>query len=200
VEQKNWAAGQAAHDYVLALDGDEALSAELQRAIAQVKHDWRHDAYAVNRRSNYCGKWIRHGAWYPDRKVRLFDRRKARYGGINPHEQIIVDSGASCANLNGDLLHFAFDTISEHVNTVNRYSDIKAAEAHRRGQRGGWSHILLRPPAKFLRDYLLKLGFLDGFYGLVVCTMGAMTNFLKYVKLRQLAEQDPHRQRESRSR
>jgi glycosyltransferase involved in cell wall biosynthesis len=189
IEQKTWAVTQAARHFILCLDGDEALSDKLRQSILTVKTCWTHDAYTFNRLSNYCGTWIRHAGWYPDRKLRLWDRRKGRYGGVNPHEQVILHPGATCCHLAGDLHHFAFDSISEHVLLSNKYSDIKAQGAFEKGQKAGWLKLLFNPLVKFLRDYLLKLGFLDGFYGFTISVIGAHSKFLKYAKLRELQRQ-----------
>jgi glycosyltransferase involved in cell wall biosynthesis len=186
VEHKSWAASQATYDHLLCLDGDEALSEELQESILMVKSNWRHAGYRFNRLANYCGKWIRHGGWYPDIKLRLWDRRQGYIGGTNPHERIILNPGAECRHLRGDLLHYAFDTISEHLLLADKYSDVKAKGMFNRQKKAGWLNLFLNPLFKFLRDYLLKLGFLDGFYGFVICIIGAQSNFFKYAKLKQM--------------
>ena len=186
VEQKTWAADQATYDHLLCLDGDEALSDPLRESISQVKSQWCHAGYTFNRLSNYCGQWIRHGGWYPDRKLRLWDRRKGRFGGVNPHEHVILNPGTSCAHLRGDLHHFAFDSISEHFLLANKYSDVKAAGMYRRGKKARWLNLIFNPWLKFMRDYLLKFGFLDGFYGFTISVIGAHANFLKYAKLKQI--------------
>jgi glycosyltransferase involved in cell wall biosynthesis len=192
IEQKTWAIAQAVHPFILCLDGDEALSDELRQSILKVKACWTHDAYFFNRLSNYCGAWIRHAGWYPDRKLRLWDRRRGRYGGMNPHEQVILQPGARRRFLTGELYHYAFDSISEHLQLVNKYSDIKAMGAFEKGQKASWIQLLFNPLVKFVRDYFLKLGFLDGFYGFVVSVIGAHSKFLKYAKLREL-----HRKRQA---
>ena len=185
IEQKNWAIGQARHDHVLSLEGDEALSAPLRRSIMAVKANWTHDAYYFNRLSCYCGRWIRHAGWYPDKKLRLWNRRMGHFGGKNAHDRFILAGAATKRFLEGDLRHYAFASISEHMALANRYSDIKAANLYAAGKRGSWANLLVNPVWKFMRDYFIKLGFLDGFYGLVICAIGAQANFLKYAKLRE---------------
>lgn len=189
IEQKNWAIGQARHDHVLSLEGDEALSSPLQQSIQAVKANWTHDAYFFNRLTRYCGQWIRHTGWYPDKKLRLWNKRLGFFGGSNPHDRFILHEGASKRFLKGDLLHYAFSTISEHMALVNWYSDIKADNLYAAGRRGSWINILINPVWKFLRDYVVKLGFLDGFYGLVICVISAQAKFLKYAKLREKVRQ-----------
>jgi glycosyltransferase involved in cell wall biosynthesis len=186
VEHKGWAAKQATHNHLLCLDGDEALSEELQESILKVKSNWTHAGYSFNRISNYCGKWIRRCGWYPDIKLRLWDRRQGYIGGVNPHEQIILNSGAKCRHLQGDLFHYAFDSISQHLLLANKYSDVKANGMFAHQKKAGWLNLLLNPLLKFMRDYFLKLGLLDGFYGFTICIIGAHANFLKYAKLRQM--------------
>ena len=184
IEQKNWAIAQARHDHVLSLEGDEALSPLLQQSIQTVIANWTHDAYFFNRFTQYCGQWIRHTGWYPDKKLRLWDKRMGHFGGSNPHDRFILNEGATKRFLKGDLLHYAFSSISEHMALVNRYSEIKAANLFAAGKKATWANLLINPVWKFLRDYFFKLGFLDGFYGFVICVIGAQANFLKYVKLR----------------
>ncbi len=186
IEQKNWAVSQAKYSHILSIEGDEALSEELKKSIIAVKKKWAHDAYYFNRFSNYCGKWIKHSGWYPDKKLRLWDSRKGRFGGLNPHDKLILEQGATKKFLKGDLLHSAFFTISEHMNLANKYSNIKAENAFASGQTANWFDILFAPLVKFVRGYFFKLGFLDGFYGFVINIIGAQSKFLKYARLKQL--------------
>ena len=126
IEQKNFALSQAKHDYILSLDADEALSPELEASIAAIKKDWKHDGHECNRLTSYCGQWIRHSGWYPDPKIRLFDRKKASWGGINPHDRIIMAPDATTRHIPGDILHYTFNSVAEHVAQVNKFSEIKA--------------------------------------------------------------------------
>jgi glycosyltransferase involved in cell wall biosynthesis len=188
IEQKNFAMSQTTHPYVLSIEGDEALSEDLKKSIFETKKNWTHDAYDFNRHSNYCGQWINHCGWYPDKKTRLWDRRKGRFGGSNPHDTLIMDEGSTKKHLKGDLLHFAFTSISEHVALANKYSDIKAEAAFAKGQRGSLFSTVFRPLFQFVKDYIFYLGFLDGFYGFVICSVSAYSKFLKYAKLRQISK------------
>lgn len=192
IEQKNWGMAQAAFDHILSVEGDEALSDTLQKSIAAVKQNWIHDVYVFNRLTYYCGQWIRHGGWYPDKKLRLFDRRKGRFGGTNPHDKFILAPGATKVHLKGDLLHYAFTSISEHLILSNKYSDIKAKGAYEKGKTGGWLNLVFNPLFRFLRTYFFKLGFLDGFNGLVISVISAQSNFLKYAKIMQM-NRDKHK-------
>src|SRR5688572_8633272 len=127
--QKNFATSQAAYDHILSLDADEALSDELKRSILAVKNNWQHDGYWMSRLTNYCGSWIRHGGWYPDKKVRLYDRRLAKWGGAMLHEGIVIDE-SRCSQLSGDLLHYSFYSISDHLKVIDKYTEIQAQELY----------------------------------------------------------------------
>lgn len=187
IQQKNFAMIQAAHDYILSLDADEALSEELKKSIIQAKQNWANDAYSFNRLTNYCGKWIKYCGWYPDVKIRLWDRRKGKWGGENPHDKVIMEGGAAIKHLSGDLLHYSFPAISSHIRTANSFSDIAAREAHLKGRKSNLLlHIILNPWFTFIKKYFFQLGFLDGYYGFVICSISAFANFLKYTKLREL--------------
>jgi glycosyltransferase involved in cell wall biosynthesis len=185
--QKNFAAAIAANNWVLSLDADEALSPKLNEEIRQLGQMQREDAagYSMPRLARYCGQWIRHSGWYPDRKVRLYDRRRARWVGEYVHESVQVDGAV--ALLQGDLLHYTCDTMTQHRQTVDRYTSLAAAEARARGQRGSLPRMALLPPWKFLETYVLRAGFLDGAAGLTIARMAAYYVYLKQAKLRQLA-------------
>ena len=187
IEQKNFAVSCAAYDHVLSLDADEALSDELKESILRVKQDWQYDGYSCNRLTNYCGKWIRHSGWYPDCKLRLWDRRKGRWGGINPHDRVILDESGRVFHIDRDLLHYSYPTLKAHVDTINNFSEIAARAAHAKGRQARLLRdIMLNPPLTFLKKYFLKLGILDGYEGFVIAIHTAYGKFLKYIKLREL--------------
>jgi glycosyltransferase involved in cell wall biosynthesis len=186
IEQKNWAITQAKHPWVLSLDADEALDPVLAAAIDRVKQDPQADGYTMNRLTNYCGSWIRHGGWYPDRKLRLWNSRKGRWGGTNPHDRFEMDAGSRTAHLDGDLLHYSYHTISDHVKQADYFTSIAAKAMHARGRRAGVLKLLLSPWAKFIGGYFLQGGMRDGFHGFVIARISAHATFLKYAKLRQL--------------
>jgi len=185
IEQKNWALGQALYPYILSLDADEALSEALRQSILAVKADWRYDAYIMNRLTNYCGQWIRHSGWYPDRKLRLFERSKGAWGGTNPHDKVEMIAAASTGFLNGDLLHYSYYTITEHFDRARKYADIAAQAMLSQGKHSNWGQIIFSPPIKFLRNYLLKRGFLDGKAGFTISYIAALETYWKYKKLRE---------------
>ena len=186
IEQKNFALTQAVFPHVLSLDADEALSENLRAAILALKKDWRCDGYAMNRLNNYCGQWIRHCGWYPDRKVRLFDTRKARWGGTNPHDRVELQTGATQGFLAGDLLHYSYYTPEEHLARVRQYGDIGAKALFEQGQKASLAQVFLSPLFKFLRNYILKRGFLDGQAGWRICYGAALETAQKYGRLRAM--------------
>ena len=196
IEQKNFAMDQAAHDLVLSLDADEELSAELQQSIALVKANLsikdrpEPDGYAFNRLNFYCGKFIRHGVWYPDRKIRLWNRRKGRWGGENPHDTVMMAKDSHVAKLRGDLLHYSYHTLADHVAQMNKFSDIAAREAFKKGKKTRLLiHLVFYPVYTFIKSYFLRLGLLDGYPGFLVASQAAYYRFLKYSKLKNLWKQ-----------
>jgi len=182
IDQKNFAVTQAHYDHVLSLDADEYLSDELVECILAVKEKWTFDAYRMNRLSNYGGKWIRHGNWYPDQKIRLWNRRIGLWGGENPHDKIILNSGIKIQHLEGDILHRAYTDSEETVKKIQAYSEIFAKENVGK-KTSSIAKIIFRSMFGFFKSYILKRGFLDGFEGLMVA--GAVGNhvFYKYSKL-----------------
>ncbi len=185
-QQKNWAVTQSEFPHILSLDADEAISPELRQSIIRAKHAWSHDGYSFNRLTNYCGTWIKHTDWYPDRKLRLWDSRKGSWLGDNPHDTFIMNPGSSQGFLNGDLHHYSYSSIHQHIKQLNFFTDIMAAEAHAKGKRSRYSDLLMRPLWKFVKSYGIRLGFLDGYHGFAVCLISAFATFVKYAKIRQL--------------
>ena len=189
IEQKNFAATHTSFNHILSLDADEELSKELSASIRLVKETWMHESYSMNRLSNYCGKWIRHGSWYPDRKIRLFEKGKGNWGGMNPHDKFIPSNENDTGFLKGDIHHYSYYSVEGHVEQANKFSTIGAKSAYDSGKRSNILKIILKPRFKFLRDFILRAGFLDGYYGLVISRISAHETFLKYVKLRELEKQ-----------
>lgn len=186
IEQKNWAITQASNAYVLSLDADEALDETLKRSIIKVKENWTHDAYSMNRLTNYCGKWIHHCGWYPDKKLRLWDSRKGEWGGDNPHDKFeLFDKKATTLHLEGDLLHYSYYTLEDHYKQVTYFTDILAKAQYNKGKKAPLIVLLFSPIVKFLKDYFFKLGFLDGKAGFTICRISAYATYMKYKKLRQ---------------
>ncbi|MGB0453096.1 MAG: glycosyltransferase family 2 protein [Bacteriovoracaceae bacterium] len=187
VQQKNLAIEKTNHEWVLSLDADEALSEDLKDSLKQLKNSpLDHKAYGFNRKTHYVERWIHHCGWYPDKKVRLFHKSFAKWAGQNPHDIIEVRSGESTHWLKGDLLHYSYDSISDHIDQTNRFTTIAAKEAYARGKRSSFLGPFFRAGLKFLRDYFFKRGFLDGRYGLVICTINSLSAFLKYMKIYEI--------------
>lgn len=185
-QQKNWAMFQASNEIILSLDADECLSEELENSILNVKNNWDADAYSFNRLNNYYGKWIKHSGVYPDRKIRLFDRRKGKWGGVNPHDKFIVNPGEKHKFLAGDLLHYVQDSIDDHVDKIRLFSGINAGEYYKMGENSSFLKILVHPTWRFFKSYFFNMGFLDGYYGFVICSLNAYASFLKHIKIRKL--------------
>lgn len=183
---KNFANSQARFDHILSLDADEALSETLRASVLAVKETWPSDAYVMNRLTNYCGHWIRHCGWYPDQKLRLFSKSKASWTGDMIHESITMDNDTRPQTLRGDILHYSYYSLEEHIIQAERFTDLTALEAYKAGKKAGLWKVFLAPNWKFIRAYFFKLGFLDGFYGYTVCRLSAHATWLKYNKLRQL--------------
>lgn len=185
IEQKNWAITQASNPYVLSLDADEALDETLKRSILKVKENWTHDAYSMNRLTNYCGKWIHHCGWYPDTKLRLWNARKGEWGGDNPHDKFeLFDKEAKTLHLEGDLLHYSYYTLEDHYKQVTYFTDILAKAQYNKGKKAPLIVLLFSPIVKFMKDYFFKLGFLDGKAGFTICRISAYATYTKYKKLR----------------
>jgi len=181
--QKNWAAEQAANDWILSLDADEALSEALEAEIWNLKKTGpRHDAYTMPRLARYLGRWILHSGWYPDRKVRLYHRQKAKWVGDFVHESVRVEG--RLGHLESNLLHFTCDSISEHLRTMDRYTTLAAQELAARKLKVPLPRVILDPAWTFVKTYFLQRGFLDGLEGLTIAYMAAFYTFLKYSKAR----------------
>ena len=184
--QKNFAAEHASNDWILSIDADEALSEALEGEIWQIKKNGpSFDAFTMPRMAQYLGRWILHSGWYPDRKVRLYHRAKARWVGEFVHESVMVKG--SVGHLRSDLLHFTCDSLSEHLKTMDRYTTLAAQQIVSQGKGVGWRHLLLVPCWTFVRTLLFQRAFLDGPEGLSIAWMGALYNYVKYAKARDMA-------------
>lgn len=185
IEQKNWAITQAHHSFILSLDADEALDEQLRVSVEHAKSGDA-DGYTMNRLTNYCGTWVRHGGWYPDRKLRLWDSRMGRWGGTNPHDRYEMDPGARIEHLSGDILHYSYYTIDDHRRQIDYFTTIAAKALKAEGKQAGFVKRWLSPAAKFIGAYFLQLGLLDGAHGFTIARFSAYATWLKYEKLRKL--------------
>lgn len=184
--QKNFAMKSVTHDFVLNLDADEVLSEELRNSILAVKNNWNKDGYYFNRLTNFCGSWIRHCGWYPDRKLRLVDRRKAKWGGGEVHEKIVMQKGASTEFLKGDLLHYSYSSVDEFAEQQRHFASLSVKEALKTGKRASIFHVVFNPLYTFIRKCFIQLGFLDGRNGLIISYIYAKANYWKYSGLKRM--------------
>lgn len=185
IAQKNFAAGQASHDWIFSLDADERVSPALAADIRAVLSGHAAAAgYRVPRVTYHLGRWIRSTDWYPDYQLRLYDRRTARWAGRYVHESVQADGPVS--DLRGELLHYAYRDLADHLQTMDRYTTLAARQMFEEGRRAGWLDLATHPPAAFLRNYVLRGGFRDGVPGLIVSAMNARYVGLKFAKLWEL--------------
>jgi len=185
-DQKNFASSQASYDYVLSLDADEALSADLEKSILEAKKSFRFEGYKFNRLNYCCGQWIYNTDWYPDRKIRLFNRKNAEWGGGNIHETVKLKDNSKAGFLKGDLLHWRYESFEQMINVINKYSTLSAEEYYHKGIKSGILKIVFSPIWHFFRSYFIKLGFIDGYNGFFISISVAKISQIKYIKLRQL--------------
>lgn len=181
---KQQALDAATGDWVLSIDADEELDAQLQAHIKQVVEKADVDGYLMNRKSQFLGQWIEHSGWYPDRILRLFRRRAGKFTDARVHERIVV-SGAT-AILAGHLLHYSFPHLSSYLAKMDRYSTLAAESMHATGKPFRRWKLIFKPPAVFFKMYILRQGFRDGLAGLVLAVLSALDMFVRYVKLWQL--------------
>ncbi len=184
--QREWATHQARHELVLALDADEYLSPELYHAVTTVKSDAPADAYLFPRRNRIGSYWVRHGSWYPDKKLRLFFRSKVKFEDAGGHDMVVPLAGCRVSTLQGDLMHYANNGIQDRLAQVNKLSGDSARYLFSIGRRTSWIKILLKPAVRFSIEYFLRLGFLDGFYGYAIAASSAQYVFWREYKLMEI--------------
>jgi glycosyltransferase involved in cell wall biosynthesis len=184
-QQKNYATEQASFRYVLSLDADESLSSALQQAILQVKQNWSADGYFMNRLTNYCGKWMHH-VWYPDAKLRLWDKAKGGWNDSIVHEKVELKPGSKTHRLKGDLLHFSFYSLEGYIDQQKKYAVMSARALFSHGRRCSRINLIFNPLLNFIKLYFFKGGFLDGYEGYLIARVSAFTVFLKYSLLREM--------------
>lgn len=189
--QKNFALEQAKNELVLSLDADEALSEELYASIKAALQNFAADGYTMNRLNSYGGRWVRHSGWYPDKKLRLWRKAKGRWGDKQLHESVEMQPSSKILHLNGDILHYSYTSISNHIAQFNKYTDIAAKDAFAKGRKVNvFLDIVLNPYLTFLKKYFIKLGFLDGYAGFLIAIHTSYGKFVKYIKLKELYDQN----------
>ena len=185
IEQKNFAAGRAAHDWIFSLDADERITPPLAAEIkALLATEPVRRGYRMPRVTFHLGRWIRTTDFYPDYQTRLYDRRAARWQGKYVHESVSVDGGAG--QLKNEIEHYSFRDLRDQLERINTYTTLAARQMHESGRRAGVLDLVFHPPAAFLRNYVLRRGVIDGAAGLTISAMNAYSVFLKFAKLREL--------------
>ena len=183
IQQKNFALNQAENNYVLSLDADERLSNELKKEILKKKENLLFDAYLINRLNNFCGKWIKHGAWYPDKKIRLWNKRKGIWGGTNPHDKVIMDDNTTLEVLGGNILHYTVRTREQYQKQMEKFSDIAAQSMKLEGKKSSLLKAYSSGVFAFVRSYIFRLGFLDGVEGYEIAIGYSGYTRMKYLKM-----------------
>jgi glycosyltransferase involved in cell wall biosynthesis len=183
VKQKEFAIRAAAHEWVLCIDADERVTPELRAEILALREAGfpRHAGWNYPRKVFYLGAFIEHGLWYPDRQLRLFDKRRGKWGGHDPHDRVELEG--SIGELRGDLLHYSYRDFADHLRTIDKYTTIMARGLHERGVRASPLDLLTHSSMRFVKGYFLKLGFLDGWRGVLIAYLAAYYAGLKYAKL-----------------
>ena len=189
---KNYANSLAQHNYIFSLDADEAVDPELEKAIRSAKKNGLAGTYTVNRKTNYCGKWIHHSGWYPDKKIRIFPKDKTKWSGEFVHEELEFSEAMPNTELAGHLEHYSYYNYAEHRARADKYSLLTAKKMHAKGKKAGLLKPYLSAAGRFISMYLLKLGFLDGKMGFKIAHISAQSNVLKYKELRRLNRESVH--------
>jgi glycosyltransferase involved in cell wall biosynthesis len=185
VDQKNHAGSLASHDWILSLDADERVTPELAAEIETLLSSEPPAAgYRIPRVTWHLGRWIRTTDWYPDHQLRLYDRRRARWTGVYVHEAVTVEG--AIGQLRGELRHYAYKDVADHLETIDRYTTYAAKQMQEAGRRGGLLQLIGHPPLAFLRNYIAHRGILDGAPGFIISALNAYYVFLKFAKLWEL--------------
>jgi glycosyltransferase involved in cell wall biosynthesis len=182
IEQKNFATSLTSFDHVISLDADERLSTQLIESILFIKDSWPAEAYRMNRLSTYGDKWIQRGNWYPDRQLRLWNKKIGHWGGKTPHESLVLNKNIKSMHLKGDILHEAYRDSYEALQKIQSYSDIFAKENLGKLDSSVFK-IITHSSFTFFKSYIIKQGIFDGFEGLMVAMAEANHTFYKYAKL-----------------
>ena len=188
--QKQFAVDHAANDWIFSLDADERVSEKLKNEIMEIANSLNHaDGYRIPRLSVYMGRPIRHGGWYPDWQLRLFDRRKGRWKNVVIHESVVMEPGAKVEKLLGDIFHYSVEGPQEHHKMIGeRYAPLAAEQMYANGRRTSRLKAVLAAWAAFVRAYFLKAGFLDGFPGFCIAYFAAHHALMKHLMLLELQD------------
>jgi len=186
ISQKNFALEKTKHNWVLSLDADERVSPELSEQIAtQFSSGFRgYSGFTMRRHSYYIGRWINYCGWYPDYKLRLFNKQDGCFGGLEPHDTFIINGKVK--KLKGEILHFPCYSLSDHLGAIDRYSTVKASRLANCSVGKAAALLIFSPLVKFLETYVMKRGFLDGVHGLLICLFSSFSKLLTYAKVIEL--------------
>ncbi|MFK8036647.1 MAG: glycosyltransferase family 2 protein [Crocinitomicaceae bacterium] len=185
-QQKNFANSLAKHSYILSLDADESLDNKLENEIQNLKKNGFKGVYVLNRLVNYCGQWIKHSTWYPDKKIRIFPKDTSQWSGQLVHEELEIDQSLEVIELSGHLHHFTYYNYIEHRERADKYSNLTAIKMHQAGKKASIFKPYLSAFVRFISMFVIHLGFLDGFKGFKIAQISAYSNIYKYKRLRQL--------------
>lgn len=182
---KNFGNDKASYNWILSLDADEALSEQLIQSILNFKNNPIGSCCKFNRLTNYCGSWIKHGGWYPDAKIRIFDKANAKWTGLI-HEELSFSIPIEINHLKGDCYHYSYYSQEQHYAQADKFTTIASNDLFEKGKKTSFIKLYFSPVVKFIRDYIVKLGFMDGIAGFTVARISAYATFLKYNKLKNL--------------
>lgn len=190
-EQKNFANSLAANDWILSVDADEALTDELKHSVLKYKNKHVHPSvvFSMNRLTNYCGHWIHHCGWYPDRKIRLWNRKVGKWQG-EIHETLVFSTEIKEKVLKGDLLHYSFENAYDYEEQQFKFAKMRGEHYFKKGKKHAGFYMKVSPIFSFIQNYFFKLGFLDGADGLKICCTTAKATRLKYRTLKELTDKN----------
>lgn len=183
---KNFANSQASHEWIFSIDADEEVDQELESAILKLKKEGFRDLYIVNRLTNYCGKWIKHSTWYPDKKIRIFPKSKTKWTGEYVHEELEFSEKMQQIELPGHLNHYSYYDYKDHRERADKYSLLTAQKLNKEGKKVGPLKPYISCIGRFITMYVLNLGFLDGWMGFKIAQISGLSNIVKYKELRRL--------------
>lgn len=187
-DQKGYAISMTTHDWILSIDADEVLSEQLQKDILEAKKGPAHQGYTFNILTNYCGKWIHHCGWYPQPKLRFLNKNKGHINSNPVHEGFVMnDPTETVGTFGGDLLHYSYNSISDHNRKIQLYTELSARSSVQKGRTVSLLKIIVAPRWIFLYHYIVRLGFLDGYWGYILCKNISYESFIKYTKIRLYA-------------
>jgi glycosyltransferase involved in cell wall biosynthesis len=186
IEQKNWALEKTTYNATLCLDADEVLSEGLRKSILKIKTEWLADGYFFTRTTFLGKRPIKHGSWYPDYKLRLFDKRKGRFGGMDPHDNVVMDTDAKVKYIKDTILHYSFETLDEFYRQSERFVALSAQAMFEKGKTISWGMLLLKTGWAFFHGYIIKAGFVEGKTGFIISRVIATSTYKKYHQLRKL--------------